>query len=68
MKSVNRMEALLKVDQLLTRYCTGCFLYKHHRKEMSRSYAHRFCISSCTVGKQVKKYGDELAQTKNDDF
>ncbi|TRZ39126.1 zinc-finger domain-containing protein [Niallia circulans] len=42
-------------------YCKGCFLYEHNKTDKGKRHAHRFCISECTVGLEIKKYGDMLA-------
>ncbi|WP_367659452.1 zinc-finger domain-containing protein [Cytobacillus gottheilii] len=41
-------------------YCKGCFLHQHHKEEKGRRFAHRFCITQCTVGKKIKSIGKEL--------
>lgn len=55
-KIYNEMEALMD------HYCEGCFLYKQNRKEKGRNYAHRFCISFCTVGESIKNLGNKLTK------
>ncbi|MBU8879012.1 zinc-finger domain-containing protein [Bacillus sp. FJAT-29790] len=49
------------VEELLNNYCNGCFLYKHHRAENGRRYAHKFCITTCTVGDKIKAIGGKLS-------
>ncbi len=57
---MNRKEIYDRVEDLMNTYCNECFLYKYHRAEKGRNYAHRFCITKCTVGAQIKGYGKKL--------
>ena len=50
----------MKWKKLLNNYCNGCFLYKQNRKDKGRTYAHRFCISHCTVGEKIRQCGEKL--------
>ncbi|MEH7305046.1 zinc-finger domain-containing protein [Neobacillus drentensis] len=61
MKDLNRRELLGHVESLMTQYCEGCFLHQHLKKEGGRRAAHRFCISQCTIGEQLQKYGEKLS-------
>ncbi|MBV7508026.1 zinc-finger domain-containing protein [Bacillus sp. sid0103] len=61
MKELNRRELLSHVESLMTQYCEGCFLHQHLKKEGGRRAAHRFCISQCTIGEQLQKYGKKLS-------
>ena len=49
-----------QVDHLLNTYCHGCFLHKQLVTEQGRRHAHRFCITKCTVGEQLKRIGSQL--------
>ena len=60
MKSLNRREIMSRVESLMVQYCEGCFLHQHLKKEGGRRLAHRFCITQCTVGEQLKEYGEKL--------
>ncbi|WP_084221787.1 MULTISPECIES: zinc-finger domain-containing protein [Mesobacillus] len=57
---MTRNEILVEVETLLTTYCNGCFLKKYHRQEQGKTFAHRFCITECTVGEKIKKCGQKL--------
>lgn len=57
-----RLMILGQLDQTLQTYCSGCFLYTQNKKDSGRSYAHQFCLSSCTVGAHLRIYGDKLNQ------
>ncbi|MDQ0155143.1 zinc-finger domain-containing protein [Robertmurraya andreesenii] len=57
---MNRKEILQEVEELLSGYCNGCFLYKYHKLERGRTYAHRFCISECTIGEKIRDFGHRL--------
>lgn len=41
-------------------YCDGCFLKSTFRKEYGKTYAQAFCIQRCTVGEQMRQYGEML--------
>ncbi|PLR77213.1 zinc-finger domain-containing protein [Bacillus sp. V3-13] len=58
---MKRKELLHEMGELMSHYCEGCFLHKHHRKEKGKKYAHRFCITQCTVGEKIKAYGNKLS-------
>ncbi|WP_455663152.1 zinc-finger domain-containing protein [Pradoshia sp.] len=49
-----------QVDRLLNTYCEGCFLHKQLVTDHGRRHAHRFCITKCTVGEQLKMMGSQL--------
>ncbi|WP_077215383.1 zinc-finger domain-containing protein [Bacillus dakarensis] len=57
---MKREKILSEVDDLMKSYCEGCFLHKLHKDEKGRRFAHRFCISACTVGEKIKYYGEKL--------
>lgn len=51
-----------EVEELMLHYCKDCFLHKYHKDEMGRRYAHRFCITKCTVGEKIKAIGSRLSE------
>ncbi|NRD80508.1 zinc-finger domain-containing protein [Bacillus sp. BRMEA1] len=55
-----RRELLSQMELVMKQYCEGCFLHQHLKKEGGRRKAHRFCITQCTVGEQLKEYGKKL--------
>ncbi|WP_033828666.1 zinc-finger domain-containing protein [Bacillus andreraoultii] len=57
----DRIELYDEIDELLTTYCDGCFVFNHFKKEQGRRYAHRFCINQCTVGVKIKEIGKKLS-------
>ncbi|MED1205359.1 zinc-finger domain-containing protein [Heyndrickxia acidicola] len=57
---MNRKEIIKELDEVLTTYCEDCLLKAHFRKENGKKFAHRFCISQCTVGSKLKDYGEKL--------
>ncbi|GIN60828.1 hypothetical protein J27TS8_08210 [Robertmurraya siralis] len=57
---MKRKDVLIEVEELLSSYCKDCFLHKYHKKEIGRTYAHRFCITQCTVGEKIKTVGKQL--------
>ncbi len=58
---MNRKEIYHEVEAIMNYYCDNCFLYKYNRKEKGRNYAHKFCISTCTVGEKIKQCGKRLS-------
>ncbi|MED4040500.1 zinc-finger domain-containing protein [Niallia taxi] len=57
----DRKKWLQRAENLMNDYCKDCFLYEHNKTDKGKRHAHRFCISECTVGLEIKKYGDMLA-------
>ena len=61
-KKAKRILLLDEVNRTLQDYCEGCFLYCTHRKEHGRTYAHKFCLSHCTVGQKLKEVGNKISK------
>ena len=59
---MNRKDIYNEVETIMNYYCEGCFLYKYNRKEKGRNFAHKYCISKCTVGEKIKQCGKKLSQ------
>ncbi len=57
---MNRIEVIKEIDHLLQHFCEGCFLKTHFRNEYSKTYAHQFCLTKCTVGENIQKMGKQL--------
>ncbi|MED3785440.1 zinc-finger domain-containing protein [Geobacillus stearothermophilus] len=55
-----RKEILDQIAWLEETYCDGCFLKSTFRKEYGKTYAQSFCIQQCTVGEQMRQYGEML--------
>lgn len=53
-------KVLEKINYLERTYCKGCMLKEVNRIEGSRSSAHSFCISECSVGIELKMHGNKL--------
>ena len=64
MKQLNKLSVISEIDNLLETYCNGCFLKKELKANGGKTLAHRFCISSCTVGEQLQFLGNELNKVK----
>ncbi|MDZ5473176.1 zinc-finger domain-containing protein [Bacillus sp. 31A1R] len=62
---MDRKQILSEVEEMMSSYCKGCFVYKHYKNEKGRRFAHRFCINECTVGEQIKKYGEKLSLSQS---
>ncbi|KAB2338252.1 zinc-finger domain-containing protein [Cytobacillus depressus] len=60
---MKRKQIFDEVEAILATYCQGCLLHKHHKEEKGRRYAHRFCITECTVGEKIKNIGRKLSQS-----
>ncbi|MFJ7636946.1 zinc-finger domain-containing protein [Peribacillus sp. NPDC097264] len=57
---MNRKKIYEEVEEVIVSYCQDCFLQKQFRKDKGRSYAHKFCISQCTVGEKLRELGNKL--------
>ncbi|MET3696048.1 uncharacterized protein DUF2602 [Bacillus oleivorans] len=57
---MNRKTLLKELNDVVTTYCEGCFVHQTLKKENGKRYAHRFCISKCTVGEKLQEYGKKL--------
>ncbi len=60
MRQSDRVELFANVEGIMKQYCEGCFLHRQLKKEGGRRFAHRFCISKCTVGEMLKENGERL--------
>ncbi|WP_075982060.1 zinc-finger domain-containing protein [Bacillus massilinigeriensis] len=58
---MDRKKLLEEMDHIMTYFCESCFIHKYHRVENGRRYAHRFCITQCTIGEKLKCYGQRLS-------
>ncbi|OQP19400.1 zinc-finger domain-containing protein [Geobacillus zalihae] len=61
-KRNRRKEILDQIAWLEETYCDGCFLKSTFRKEYGKTYAQSFCIQQCTVGEQMRQYGETIAE------
>ncbi|PKG24065.1 zinc-finger domain-containing protein [Niallia nealsonii] len=61
---MERKKWMQEVEILMNDFCKDCFLYGHHKNEKGKRYAHRFCISQCTVGEKIKAYGEKMMGEK----
>ncbi|KAB7708975.1 zinc-finger domain-containing protein [Bacillus aerolatus] len=57
---MERKQLMAEVEELLHTYCEDCLLKAAFRKEKGKSFAHKFCITTCTVGEQLRKRGEQL--------
>lgn len=48
------------IDGILDTYCEGCFLKTQLSKEKGKPGSHKFCITTCTIGEQLKFLGQEM--------
>ncbi|CEG27577.1 zinc-finger domain-containing protein [Bacillus sp. B-jedd] len=59
-EAIDRKQLLHEINCLISGYCEGCLLQKHHADESGKRKSHKFCISKCTVGGQIKELGSRL--------
>ena len=52
----SEQNAIEKIDELMNTYCDKCLLKTHIRKTEGKTQAHHFCISECSIGKQIKHW------------
>ncbi|SCT05322.1 zinc-finger domain-containing protein [Staphylococcus caeli] len=53
-------QAIATIDHLMNTYCNQCLLKQHIKKTEGKTQAHHFCISECSIGKEIKQLGNEL--------
>ncbi|WP_203363837.1 zinc-finger domain-containing protein [Bacillus sp. REN10] len=58
---MDRKQLFAEVEEVLQTYCEGCLIKSTFRKEYGKAYAHKFCITKCTVGERLRKYGEQLS-------
>ncbi|MCA1030430.1 zinc-finger domain-containing protein [Bacillus timonensis] len=58
---MGKNKLIMEVGEMLDKYCDGCFLNKHFRKELGKTHAQSFCIKNCSVGQKLKEYGEKLS-------
>lgn len=63
---MKKVSIINEIDDMLSTYCEGCFVKAQLRKDGGKTAAHRFCISECTVGTQLKFLGQELNKIGTD--
>jgi hypothetical protein len=57
---MEKMSVMNEIDEILDTYCDGCFLKQQFSKDNGKTSAHKFCISNCTVGEQLKLLGEKM--------
>ncbi|ANB56343.1 hypothetical protein GFC29_559 [Anoxybacillus sp. B7M1] len=67
-KLAKRKEILAKLNDLHSTYCDGCFIKNTLRKEEGKRSAQSFCITCCTVGEQIKQYGEMLLTVSSSSY
>lgn len=65
---MDRKQIVMEVGGLLDKYCNGCFLKKHYKDSFSKNYAQKFCITKCTVGEQIRNYGELLEKPQQNTY
>lgn len=49
-----------EIDSIIDTYCEGCFLKRQLAKDKGKTAAHKFCITGCTIGDQLRFLGNEM--------
>jgi len=57
---MDKKSVMDEIDNIIDAYCEGCFLKSQLVKDKGKATAHRFCITGCTVGDQLRFLGDQL--------
>ncbi|MFK2824153.1 zinc-finger domain-containing protein [Bacillus sp. B190/17] len=57
---MERKQLMAEMGEILDTYCEDCLLKAVFRKEKGKAFAHKFCITKCTVGEQLRKCGEQL--------
>jgi hypothetical protein len=57
---MNKTIIMNDIDGILDSYCEGCFLKTQLSKDKGKTVAHKFCISTCTIGEQLQFLGQEM--------
>ncbi|RHW42285.1 zinc-finger domain-containing protein [Neobacillus notoginsengisoli] len=63
-ETIDRKQLLHKINCLFSEYCEGCFLQKVNSDEGGKRKSHKFCISKCTVGGEIRELGSKLTGKK----
>ncbi|WP_088006307.1 zinc-finger domain-containing protein [Indiicoccus explosivorum] len=63
---MNKRSIIAEIDEMMEMYCDGCFVKRQLREDEGKKAAHRFCIESCTVGRQLQFLGGELNKATSD--
>ncbi|KIL48876.1 hypothetical protein KP77_20870 [Jeotgalibacillus alimentarius] len=58
---MEKQVALSAVDELMNTYCKSCPVKKQLRAEKGKLYAHKFCITECSIGMKIKELGKQLS-------
>lgn len=57
---MNKQVIVEEIDEIVDEYCQHCLVRKALREEKGRTNAHRFCITSCSIGKKIRFLGQEM--------
>lgn len=61
---MDKIIVMNEIDEILDIYCDGCFLKRQLSKEKGKTTAHKFCITNCSVGGQLKLLGEQMNKLK----
>lgn len=59
---MERKQYIREMDELTDTYCEGCLVKQTLTKERSKTNAHRFCITECSIGLTIQKIGEAFMQ------
>ncbi|WP_253701524.1 zinc-finger domain-containing protein [Bacillus sp. FJAT-27445] len=63
-EAIERKQLLEELNFLIQHYCDGCFLYRQNVLDSGKRKSHKFCISNCTVGGEIKELGGRLTEIR----
>lgn len=52
-----------EINRLEDVYCEDCPIKQDLRSRKGKTAAHQFCITGCSVGKELQQMGSKLYQT-----
>ncbi|MER2088455.1 MAG: zinc-finger domain-containing protein [Sporosarcina sp.] len=57
---MNKTTVMNEINGIMDTYCEGCFLKTQLSKDKGKTGSHKFCITTCTIGEQLKFLGQEM--------
>lgn len=59
---MERKQLIREIDEMTDTYCEGCLVKQSLTKERSKTNAHRFCITQCSIGLRIQRMGEAMMQ------
>lgn len=57
---MDKVSVMTEINEMLDTFCQDCFVKKQLSKDNGKTQAHKFCITTCTVGEQLQFLGSEM--------